>query len=98
MSFITAIKKLFGFSPKGLNVGAGDRMLSCEDCRQNFVFDAGEQRFFKSKGFTDPKRCPHCRKKVKSQLRKKFKNRHQKNGHSFTRPHSLIDGETPYAD
>jgi len=39
-----------------------DRDLNCADCRQDFVFTAGEQKFFKEKGFTEiPKRCKPCR-------------------------------------
>ncbi|PZW19719.1 CxxC-x17-CxxC domain-containing protein [Thermosporothrix hazakensis] len=39
-----------------------DRTLYCRDCNQEFVFTAGEQEFFASKGLTnDPSRCPSCR-------------------------------------
>jgi hypothetical protein len=97
MSFVSFIKGLFSSPADSSKLGEGDRLLMCDDCRRNFVFDAGEQRFFKAKGFTDPKRCPHCRKKVKSHLRKKFRGR-QKNGSMFSRRHSLIEGESPYVD
>ena len=73
MSLLTVIKSIFGFGSKTLKLSEGDRKLECEDCKADFIFDAGEQRFFKAKGFTDPKRCPVCRKKVKSQIRKKFR-------------------------
>lgn len=43
-----------------------DKMLVCQDCQKNFTFTVDEQRFFKKKGFVDPKRCPDCRKKRKS--------------------------------
>jgi hypothetical protein len=69
MSLLSVIKSIFGMGPK--TAGPGDRSLVCMDCSDKFIFDAGEQQFFKSKGFTDPKRCPTCRKKVKSQLKKK---------------------------
>ncbi len=39
-----------------------DQSLQCADCSQAFTFDEGEQKFFKSKGFTPPKRCLDCRK------------------------------------
>ncbi|MBQ7567958.1 zinc-ribbon domain containing protein [bacterium] len=43
-----------------------DRTLTCADCGQDFVFTAGEQEFFASKGFSsDPRRCPECRRKRK---------------------------------
>jgi len=45
-----------------------DRTLTCRDCSQSFVFTAGEQEFFASRGFTnEPSRCPECRAQRKSQ-------------------------------
>ncbi len=41
---------------------AGDRMLTCIQCRKQFAFEAGEQEFFKERGLSEPKRCPVCRK------------------------------------
>jgi CxxC-x17-CxxC domain-containing protein len=39
-----------------------DKTLSCRDCGQSFVFTAGEQEFFASRGFAnEPSRCPDCR-------------------------------------
>lgn len=39
-----------------------DKTLKCVDCGASFVFDAGEQEFFATKGYTnEPKRCPDCR-------------------------------------
>lgn len=39
-----------------------DKTLSCRDCGVEFVFTAGEQEFFASKGFqNEPSRCPDCR-------------------------------------
>lgn len=39
-----------------------DRTLTCRDCAEQFVFTAGEQSFFASKGLVhDPARCPVCR-------------------------------------
>lgn len=39
-----------------------DRELQCQDCGSTFTFEAREQEFFATKGFTnDPKRCPDCR-------------------------------------
>ncbi|CAN0137018.1 unnamed protein product, partial [Phaeothamnion confervicola] len=43
-------------------VSFADRNLTCIDCKQPFVFTAGEQEFHAAKGFTnEPKRCPACR-------------------------------------
>jgi CxxC-x17-CxxC domain-containing protein len=39
-----------------------DRTLTCRECGENFIFSAGEQQFFASKGLVhDPQRCPSCR-------------------------------------
>jgi hypothetical protein len=130
MSFLTMLKGLLGFGPKSVSLAPGDRLLPCDDCRQDFVFDVGEQRFFKEKGFTDPKRCPKCRRKVRSRMRRRGRrgrgggegggsngnapesNRHESRGdnrgdnrrdgggrgHPRGRRHSVIDGDSPYAD
>lgn len=43
-----------------------DRTLTCRDCGESFVFSAGEQQFFASKGLVnDPQRCPTCRSAAK---------------------------------
>ena len=44
-----------------------DKVLTCADCRNGFVFTRNEQTFFRSKGFSQPKRCNECRKKKKAQ-------------------------------
>ena len=45
-----------------------DKTLTCEDCGNPFTFSAGEQEFYRQKGFTnEPKRCPECRKKRKTE-------------------------------
>ena len=41
--------------------------LDYRDCGAKFVFTAGEQDFFKSKGFTSPIRCRTYREKRKAQ-------------------------------
>ncbi|MHB0870699.1 MAG: zinc-ribbon domain containing protein [Chloroflexota bacterium] len=39
-----------------------DKTLTCRDCGTSFVFTAGEQEFYASKGFSnEPTRCPGCR-------------------------------------
>jgi hypothetical protein len=42
--------------------------IHCSDCDEDFVFTAGEQQFFKSKGLSLPKRCPICRKARKDSI------------------------------
>lgn len=44
-----------------------DKTLVCRDCGRDFVFTAGEQEFYESRGLlNEPRRCPECR-----QLRKR---------------------------
>ena len=39
-----------------------DEILVCRDCGKEFVFTAGEQEFYASKGFENkPVRCKECR-------------------------------------
>src|SRR5271156_1607113 len=39
-----------------------DKNLTCRDCQKTFVFSAGEQEFFSTKGLiNEPKRCGNCR-------------------------------------
>jgi hypothetical protein len=42
-----------------------DRILKCQECGCGFKFEAGEQRFYQSKGLAEPKRCPSCRERRK---------------------------------
>jgi len=45
-----------------------DKTLVCSDCGGKFVFTAGEQEFYSSKGFTnEPRRCKDCRDQRKHQ-------------------------------
>lgn len=45
-----------------------DKVLTCRDCGQEFVFSGSEQEFFAEKGFTnEPGRCPQCRAAKKAQ-------------------------------
>ena len=47
-----------------------DKTLICKDCGKEFIFTAGEQEFYASKGFTnEPQRCKECRDIRKSSLR-----------------------------
>ena len=39
-----------------------DKTLTCVDCGEDFLFSAGEQRFFADRDFrNDPKRCKACK-------------------------------------
>lgn len=44
-----------------------DRELACRDCGGPFIFTAGEQEFYATKGLQhDPVRCPSCRSQRKA--------------------------------
>jgi CxxC-x17-CxxC domain-containing protein len=43
-------------------VSFSDRTLQCRDCGRDFLFTAGEQEFYQSRGLqNEPRRCPECR-------------------------------------
>src|SRR5262245_27789194 len=45
-----------------------DKTLICRDCQKTFVFSAGEQEFFNTKGLNnEPKRCSNCRVLIRAQ-------------------------------
>lgn len=45
-----------------------DKTLTCRDCGKEFVFTAGEQEFYATRGFqNEPSRCPECRAARKAQ-------------------------------
>ena len=45
-------------------MGFVDRDVLCVSCGATFVFSAGEQQFFKERGFTnEPKHCKQCKAK-----------------------------------
>ncbi len=50
-----------------------DEKLICEDCGSEFVFTAGEQEFYATRGLVNkPKRCPECRKNRRQKNRRKL--------------------------
>lgn len=45
---------------------SGDRQLVCTLCGQSFLFTAGEQEFYRLRGFVhEPKKCKACRTREK---------------------------------
>lgn len=38
-----------------------DKNLVCCDCGNRFVWEAGEQVYFKDRSLLPPRRCPECR-------------------------------------
>jgi len=47
----------------------GDKVLECEDCKQEFAWTKGEQEFYESKKLPEPKYCLICRGKYEAQER-----------------------------
>ncbi|MEE8363629.1 MAG: CxxC-x17-CxxC domain-containing protein [Dehalococcoidia bacterium] len=45
-----------------------DKTLDCAECGEQFVFSADDQQYHSERGYTDPKRCPACRRSRRSQL------------------------------
>jgi hypothetical protein len=43
-----------------------DQTLNCRDCKQNFVFTAGEQKFFAERQLSPRTRCKPCSDKRKA--------------------------------
>ncbi len=39
-----------------------DLTIKCVQCNDEFVFTAGEQRYYEERNFSNPRRCPQCRK------------------------------------
>lgn len=47
-----------------------DKTLVCKECGNEFVFTAGEQEFYASRGFeNEPQRCKSCRDARKNATR-----------------------------
>jgi len=47
---------------QGETVGKfSDKTVVCRDCGKEFIFSAGEQDFYATRGFSEPIRCPECR-------------------------------------
>ena len=58
-----------------------DKTLVCKDCGEEFIFTAGEQDFYKERGFNnEPQRCKACRDKRKGGNRGGFSDRPKQDG------------------
>jgi len=42
-----------------------DILINCTICHTDFVFTIKEQEFFKSKNFSQPKKCKACKREEK---------------------------------
>jgi len=52
-----------------LEISFEDSSIQCIDCREQFIWTAGEQAFYRSKGLTNPpKRCKPCKKEKNKRL------------------------------
>lgn len=70
-----------------------DQDLTCVDCFNTFIFTAGEQEYYASKGLLRPKRCPECR--VKKRQRYQLKERQNYDRPNKSRERRPYDGDTP---
>jgi hypothetical protein len=46
-----------------------DITITCRDCKNEFVWTEGEQKFYKQKGLKKPTVCPICRAKKRAEER-----------------------------
>lgn len=53
-----------------------DEPRTCCDCGTPYVFTVGEQRFYESKNFHPPKRCPACRPLKRQRVESRLTNGH----------------------
>lgn len=61
-----------------------DQLITCQDCGQPFNFTAGEQDYYRERGFVAPKRCKECRSQRKRE-------RSGMNPESSRQPRELYD-------
>lgn len=55
-----------------VNQNFEDKTLVCKECKENFIFTAGEQEFYAKKNFNnEPQRCKKCRDAIKAQKSRK---------------------------
>jgi hypothetical protein len=50
------------------NLPLCDKFIPCIDCGDEFLYSAGEQAYFISKGLSEPKRCQPCRIQRKNSI------------------------------
>ena len=48
-----------------------DITRQCKDCNKSFTISEGQQKWFKSKGFSYPVRCEECRSKRRQKKEEK---------------------------
>ncbi|MFC2008218.1 CxxC-x17-CxxC domain-containing protein [Chloroflexota bacterium] len=61
-----------------------DKSFQCSDCGNTYIFSAGEQEAFASRGYTNaPKRCPSCRQERKERQYGNSGNSYGNDGYSY---------------
>jgi len=60
-----------------------DKQIECVDCHEPFLFEAGEQEFFASRNFSEPKRCKGCRQRKKAQREERNAQRDPQDGVAY---------------
>ena len=56
---VAQVRTLAVFEGEGDHVSFQDKTLTCRDCGQEFIWTAGEQEFYASRGLQNaPSRCP----------------------------------------
>ena len=72
-----------------------DKQLTCRDCGSPFLFTAGEQEFYASKGLMNqPSRCPSCRSQRKT-TRSSYDNEDEGQGYVRYGAFASFGGRTP---
>jgi len=50
-----------------------DKIIKCENCKQEFVFTKNEQEFYDKKGLKEPKYCLICRGMLREASKDSFR-------------------------
>ena len=51
-----------------------DKVLICQQCGKQFIFSAGEQRFYSQRELSQPRRCPECRAIQRGERNNSYRN------------------------
>ena len=57
-----------------------DKIIVCQDCKDEFAFTVGEQEFYKNKELSEPIRCPICRATFKAAQKDRFRGQVKETG------------------
>ena len=47
-----------------------DVTIICKLCQKSFIWTAGEQKYYRTKGLATPRHCPNCRETRKASINK----------------------------